>query len=37
MPLPVKSRRYNEDFWQELLGKKSGKQDPDEILREMGY
>ena len=37
MPLPVKSRRYNDDFWVELLGKKSRKKDPDEILRDLGF
>ena len=37
MPLPVKSRRYNDDFWVELLGKKSQKGDPDEILRDLGF
>ena len=33
MPLPVKSRRYDDDFVRELRGKK-GKRDP---LREMGF
>jgi hypothetical protein len=37
MPLPVKSRRYNNEFWVELLGKQSKKADPDEILRDLGF
>jgi DNA helicase HerA-like ATPase len=37
MPLPVKSRRYNDEFWVELLGKRSQKADPDEILRDLGF
>ncbi len=37
MPLPVRSRRYNDDFWVELLGKKAKKSDPDEILRNLGF
>lgn len=36
MPLPVRSRRYDERFWQELLG--AGRQkDEAQILRELGY
>jgi hypothetical protein len=37
MPLPVKSRRYNDEFWVELLGKKARKSDPDELLRDLGF
>ncbi len=38
MPLPVRSRRYNDEFWDELLGKKPPKKyDPDQELRELGY
>jgi len=38
MPLPVRSRRYNEAFWEELLGKKSAKKfDPEENLRALGF
>ncbi|MEJ2707287.1 MAG: ATP-binding protein [Anaerolineales bacterium] len=37
MPLPVRSRRYNEDFWKELQGEKEPKRDPDHILKELGY
>jgi hypothetical protein len=38
MPLPVRSRRYNDQFWEELLGKKSnGDFDSDQKLRELGY
>ena len=36
MPLPVKSRRYDEDFWKELLGATS-KRSESEILKELGY
>ena len=37
MPLPVKSRRYDDAFWEELLGKKSGPRDEGEILKELGF
>ena len=36
MPLPVKSRRYDERFWQELKGKKS-KRSEAETLKELGF
>ena len=36
MPLPVKSRRYDERFWEELKGKKK-KRSGDDALREMGF
>jgi uncharacterized protein DUF87 len=34
MPLPVKSRRYDEKFWKELLGNKP-KRNSDQILKEL--
>jgi len=38
MPLPVRSRRYDDKFWQELLGKDSGKPlDVDKTIKEMGF
>jgi len=39
MPLPVRSRRYNDDFWAELLGKKKSQKeyDPDQELRDLGF
>jgi hypothetical protein len=38
MPLPVKSRRYNDAFWADLLGKKSGtKKSIDQQTRELGF
>ncbi|MEW6405832.1 MAG: ATP-binding protein [Chloroflexota bacterium] len=38
MPLPVRSRRYDDLFWKELVGKKSEKKfDPDEAVRDLGY
>jgi DNA helicase HerA-like ATPase len=37
MPIPVKSRRYNDHFWEELLGKKDEKRDPQKIIRELGF
>ncbi|MGQ9834207.1 MAG: helicase HerA domain-containing protein [Candidatus Villigracilaceae bacterium] len=36
MPLPVRSRRYDDVFWQELLGK-TGKKDEAQIMKELGY
>ena len=38
MPLPVRSRRYNQNFWDELLGVRSrGDFDPDQAIRELGF
>ena len=38
MPLPVRSRRYDDLFWKELLGKKSKKKfDPDQAVQDLGY
>jgi len=39
MPLPVRSRRYDDSFWQDLLGKKKSIKefDSDKILGELGY
>jgi DNA helicase HerA-like ATPase len=38
MPLPVRSRRYDDTFWDELLGKgKGGKRSEGTILNELGY
>ena len=38
MPLPVKSRRYDDTFWDKLLGKKSGpKKGADDLLKDIGF
>jgi hypothetical protein len=38
MPLPVRSRRYDERFWEELLGKSGGtKRSEKDILGELGF
>ena len=36
MPLPVKSRRYDDQFWRELFGT-GGKKDEAQIMKELGY
>jgi DNA helicase HerA-like ATPase len=36
MPLPVKSRRYDEVFWKELLGSKE-KKSKEQNLKELGF
>ena len=36
MPLPIKSRRYDDDFWHELFGA-GGKKDEAQIMKELGY
>lgn len=36
MPLPVKSRRYDDNFWLELLGAWK-KKDDAQIMKELGY
>ena len=35
MPLPVRSRRYDQHFWEELLG--SGKKSESQVLKELGF
>ena len=37
MPLPVKSRRYDEGFWKELLGGGDGKRTRAQSLKELGF
>jgi DNA helicase HerA-like ATPase len=36
MPIPVRSRRYDQRFWQELLGV-GDKRDQAQILKELGF
>jgi len=36
MPLPVKSRRYDDKFWDELLGRKEKKSEA-QLKKELGY
>lgn len=38
MPLPVRSRRYDERFWEELLGKPAGgRRSEADIIKELGF
>lgn len=37
MPIPVRSRRYDQAFWDELLGKDKGKSGESQILKELGF
>jgi hypothetical protein len=37
MPLPVKSRRYDDAFWGELLGKSDSKRSESELLSKLGF
>jgi DNA helicase HerA-like ATPase len=37
MPLPVRSRRYDDTFWTELLGKKTKGRDESSIMKELGF
>ena len=38
MPLPVRSRRYNDQFWKSLLGKDvEVKKGADDLLKEIGF
>jgi hypothetical protein len=37
MPLPVRSRRYDDKFWEELLGQKPGRRSEAQILEELGF
>ncbi len=36
MPLPVRSRRYDDNFWKELFGA-GGKKGEDQLMKELGY
>jgi len=36
MPLPVRSRRYDDNFWKELTGV-YGKKDQTQIMKELGF
>jgi uncharacterized protein len=37
MPLPLRSRRYDDRFWQELLGKSASTGDQAQIIKELGF
>jgi energy-coupling factor transporter ATP-binding protein EcfA2 len=37
MPLPVQSRRYDNIFWEELLGKNKGKMTAETALKDLGF
>ncbi len=37
MPLPVRSRRYDNDFWKDLLGRELGKKNEAQLLKALGY
>ena len=37
MPLPVKSRRYDAKFWEELLGNAGGRRSAKDINEELGF
>lgn len=37
MPLPVRSRRYDERFWKELLGRSSAPRKEEEVLDDLGF
>jgi hypothetical protein len=37
MPLPVRSRRYDEQFWDELLGKRRSRSSQSQLIEELGF
>jgi uncharacterized protein len=37
MPLPVKSRRYDNIFWEELMGKEKGKMTMETAIDDLGF
>ena len=37
MPLPVRSRRYDDNFWKDLLGGTSSKRTKEQNLKELGF
>jgi hypothetical protein len=37
MPIPVRSRRYDQQFWDELTGKNEGNRSEAKLLKELGF
>jgi hypothetical protein len=37
MPIPLRSRRYDDQFWVDLLAKAPGKRSEADIMKEMGF
>ncbi len=37
MPLPVQSRRYDNSFWEELLGRNKGRMTTEQALKDLGF
>ncbi|MDR3576506.1 MAG: ATP-binding protein [Anaerolineaceae bacterium] len=37
MPIPVRSRRYDQSFWDELFGKPAVKRSNSDIMKEIGF
>ena len=37
MPLPIRSRRYDEHFWEQLLGKQGSKRSASQAKKELGF
>jgi hypothetical protein len=37
MPLPVRSRRYDEQFWTELMGRSKGKMTVETAISDLGF
>jgi hypothetical protein len=37
MPLPVRSRRYDEQFWNELMGRSKGKMTVETAISDLGF
>lgn len=37
LPLPIRSRRYDDKFWQELLGKLTNPRSEEQIIKELGF
>jgi DNA helicase HerA-like ATPase len=37
MPIPIRTRRYDQRFWQDLREHKGGWQSQDQVLSELGF
>jgi hypothetical protein len=37
MPIPVRSRRYDDTFWKELLGKGVKDRSTNDLLKDIGF
>jgi hypothetical protein len=37
MPILLRTRRYNDEFWKDMLGKEAEKKSPEDIVKTLGF